>query len=436
MGLGVLGGGVATAKWLVGEGADLTVTDLKDKKYLEPSLEKLKNLEIKYVLGKHKKEDFLNNGVIVINPDVPADNKFVNLARENGKQIENELTLFFKYAVYKTAIGITGTRGKTTTTNWIGAILKNAGREVAVLGNDPEKPFLSEINNCTKDTIAVIETPSYQLEIMGESGLAPHVAVITNLYQDHLARHKTMENYALTKANIFKNQKRDDFLILNKNNKWTRFFIDLKPKSKVTFSSAEALPKFNQEEFIRQYGHHNLVNFLTAASACLALGISGEEILKATTLLPQIKFRQELVYRKDGLQIYNDTAATSPEATIVALERFSKRGQKLILITGGTDRELDFKKWSEVVKKFLASDNLVFLSGSATEKMKKELGWKIDEFGSLEECFQSAISKAKKEEGVTIVFSPSSKSFEKFKNEFDRGEKFNNLVKDLRQVEL
>lgn len=432
MGLGILGGGVATARWLSGEGAELTVTDLKDKEYLKPSLEKLKNLDIKFVLGRHDEKDFLETDILVINPDVSAANPFIEIARKAGKTVENELTLFFKYAKYKSIVGITGTRGKTTTTNWIGAILKNAGKEVVILGNDPDRPFLSEIDNCAENTIAVVEMPSYQLEILNSSGFAPHVAVITNLYQDHLVRHQTMQNYALVKSNIFKNQKEDDFLILNKNNEWTKFFLNKKPKSKVIFSSDISLPNFDAEKFSLEFGEHNLANFLAAASACVYLGVSVEDVLKSIEYLPQIKFREELVYDKNELQIYNDTTATSPEATIAALQRFCKNNIKVILITGGTDRELDFGDWGQQVKKCLNQENIVLLSGSATEKMKAALGLMSEEYDNLESCLWSAVKKTEKSGNKSIIlFSPSSKSFEKFKNEFDRGEQFNAIIHGL-----
>lgn len=432
MGLGILGGGVATARFLVEKGADLTVTDMKSEEFLKPSLEKLKDLNIKFVLGRHDEKDFLETDILVINPDVPANNPLVNKAREAGKKIENELTLFYAFSPCKTIVGVTGTRGKTTTTNWLGHILKTSGRDARVVGNDPEKPFLSEINNCTGDTIAVIETPSFQLEIFGESGFAPHVAVITNLYQDHLSRHKTMEGYALAKANIFKNQTEKDFIVLNKENEWTQFFLDQKPKSKVVFSDISMLPNFDSDKFAKEFGSHNLHNFLAAATACLQLGVPVEQILGSISTLPKIKWREELVYEKGNLRIYNDTAATSPEASIAAIRRFKAEGGEFILIAGGTDRELDFKEWGVVVTENVVPENLILLSGSATEKMKKELGFKAEECDTLEECLKTALGKCKKDEGGTnIVFSPGAKSFEKFKNEFDRGEKFNLLIKEL-----
>lgn len=432
VGLGILGGGVATAKWLLRQGATLTITDIKDEKDLLPSLEKLKEFEnkINYCLGRHEEKDFLNNEIIVINPDVPAQNHFVEIARKAGKQIENELTLFYKFAKFKTAIGITGTRGKTTTTNWTVHILKSAGINARILGNDPEKPFLSEIYNCGDDTVAVIETPSFQLEIFDTAGVAPHVAVITNIYRDHINRHKTMEGYALAKANIFKNQTEKDFLVLNKENEWTKFFLDQNPKGKVIFSGNIALSGFDKEKFSGIHGLHNLQNFLAAASACSALGVSGEKILEALESLPQIKWREELVYENGGLKIYNDTAATSPEASIAAMRRYGAQKDSVVFISGGTDRELDFKEWAKVAREILRPENLVLLSGSATEKMKSELGFnKNNEFDDLKECLSFSLGRVKT--GGTIVFSPGAKSFEKFKNEFDRGEKFNAIVKEM-----
>ena len=432
MGLGILGGGVATARFLVEQGAILTVTDLKTADFLEPSIEKLKDLDIRYILGKHEEKDFLETDILVINPDVPADNKFVEVARRAGKRVENELTLFYEFTKSKHTVGVTGTRGKTTTTNWIGHILQSVGRNALVLGNDPEKPFLSEINKCTEETIAVVEAPSFQLEIFGYSGKAPHIAVITNLFQDHLSRHKTMEGYALAKANIFKNQNDNDFLVLDKENKWTEFFLAQKPKGKVIFTSDVILPGFDAVSFREKYGVHNLQNFLAAASACKILGTSEEEILKASETLPQIKWREELFYDKGGLRIYNDTAATSPEASVSAIQRFKKPNENFVLIAGGTDRELDFREWGNFVNANLNPENLVLLSGSATEKMKKELNFVPEEYDTLEQCLVFALEKSKgSNQESLIVFSPGAKSFEKFKNEFDRGEQFNSLVSRL-----
>jgi UDP-N-acetylmuramoylalanine--D-glutamate ligase len=433
VGLGILGGGVATAKWLLERGTVLTITDLKDSEHLKPSLEKLEDLKdrIKFVLGEHQEEDFLDNEIIVINPDVPADNKFVKLAREAGKQIENELTLFYKFCPSKKIIAITGTRGKTTTTNWIAHFLKSKNSDTLILGNSPDKPLLQEIKKCDENTDVVMEVPSFLLEICDKSKFTPHIAVITNLYRDHLNRHKDMNGYAKAKANVFKYQKEDDLLVLNKDNEWTDFFLAQKPKAQVLFFSEENLA-IDKEKFIKQWGIHNLLNFAAASSVALALGLSVEEIKEQIPNLPQMKFRQEKIFENEKLAIFNDTAATSPEALTAAMERFSSSNEKIIFISGGTDRELDFKSWAKEAKKSAKPENLILLSGSATEKMKKELGWdKFSEFDSLEKCLEKALKIVKTENKSKIIFSPGAKSFEKFKNEFDRGEQFNLLVSKI-----
>lgn len=437
MGLGILGGGVATARFLVEKGAILTVTDLKGPKDLLASLDRLADIKskINFVLGEHRDEDFLNNEIIVINPDVPYRNRLVNLARGQGKMVENELTIFYQFCESKNTVAVTGTRGKTTTVNWIFHLLKNFNPDTVLLGNSPEKPFLQEIKKITPETWVVMEVPSYQLEIVNKENFKTHIALITNLYRDHINRHRTIEEYARTKANIFRGQTSEDFLILNKDNEWTEFFLDEDPKAGVTLFTDEIDGTLvDQKEFIKKWGEHNLLNLAAAISVAKKMRVSDESIRDSIPSLPQIKFRQEKVLKKENLEIYNDTTATSPEATIAALERF-KDEENLILIAGGTDRELDFKDWASAVNKNLKKENLILLAGSATEKMKKELGWEsFNEFETLKNCLAQALELAKATPKAAILFSPGCKSFEKFKNEFDRGEQFNNLVKNLKVV--
>lgn len=435
MGLGILGGGLSTAKWLLKRGADLTITDTKNEKELKVSLDTLSDFKnINFVLGQHKEQDFLDNEIIVINPGVSINNKFVQFAKKNGKQIENELTLFYRYCKSRNIVAITGTRGKTTTTNWVYHILKSKYSDTVLAGNSATNPFLHMIDKCEESTPVVIEVPSFHLELIGEENVrySPKIAVVTNIYQDHLNRHRTLENYARTKANIFKNQEATDFLILNKNNKWTDFLLSLKPKAKVIYFPEDDFEKsdfVNKKDFIEKWGEHNFLNLEASVLVATTMGISKEVIKEAIPTLPQIKFRQEEVYKDEKLTVYNDTAATSPEATVAAVNRF-KGKKNLILITGGTDKDLDFSDWVIAIKKDINMENLVLLSGSATEKMKGFLSENsYNEFGTLSECLEYALKRA--EEESVILFSPSSKSFEKFKNEFDRGEQFNKLINQL-----
>jgi UDP-N-acetylmuramoylalanine--D-glutamate ligase len=201
MGLGILGGGVATARFLHRRGAILTITDMKDEVHLKPSLEALKDLpNIRYVIGHHDEEDFLQSDIIVVNPDVPLSSPFLQKSIQAGKQIENELSLFYKFCPTEKIVAITGTRGKTTTTNWTYHFIKSAFPNTLIGGNSPDNPFLKIVEECEPDFNVVVEVPSFQLELVsGMKMRAPKATIITNLYQDHLNRHGTMEGYAKAK---------------------------------------------------------------------------------------------------------------------------------------------------------------------------------------------------------------------------------------------
>lgn len=443
VGLGILGGGVATAKWLVKNGAKLTITDLKDEKYLSSSIKKLERevksekRKVKYVLGCHKEEDFKNSDLIVLNPDVPVDSPFVKIAKEAGVPITNELNIFVENVKTKNIVAITGTRGKTTTVQWTAFLMDKILGRTFVVGNSPKQPFLGMIDKIKKNDYVVIEAPSYHLEIVNKS-FKPKVSVITNIFRDHINRHKTKSNYAKIKMNIFKHQDKDDYLILNKQDKWTEKILKKKLKPKVIlFPNKKVLPKLPKD-----FGEHNennltiavlVLNILSSRHPCVG---RGPVLAKYIKELPQPTFRQEKVLENKKMLVVNDSAATSPEATIAAVKRFSStslgtsNSSNLFLITGGTDKGLYYKELGEFLSKNISSKNLILLGGSATEKLKKNLKFKeVNEFETLEECIKEALRLRSGQAKTTLLFSPGAKSFEKFKNEFDRGEKFNKLVK-------
>ena len=169
---------------------------------------------------------------------------------------------------------------------------------------------------------------------------------------------------------------------------------------------------------------------MAAALAAHLAGCSWLDIENRLNGLPEIPFRQEIIYKSDTLTIVNDTTATSPVGAFQALKRFG--GSSTILITGGTDRDLDFAELGEIIPKFIQPSNLVLLAGSATEKIRLALGdfaTNCPVYDSLQECVEIAFKKTSQYPQSVILFSPASKSFEKFKNEYDRGEQFNKLVK-------
>lgn len=470
VGLGRLGGGLATAKFLIKNGAKLTITDLNSPKELKSTLAKLRGLKADFVLGEHREEDFKNNDIIVFNPAVGIFNKWVKVAQKYKKPIENDLSLFLKLLGDRKYATITGTRGKTTSTTWAHHFLKPA----IIGGNIPNAglfKIIEKIIGSKKDAPLILELSSFQLEFFKKGLTAPKVAAITNLYSDHLNRYGTMDVYAKMKAKIFLNQTKKDFLILNYDDKNKSFFLKEKPKSRIFYISAKKLPanenglyfagnkiyfQLNGEkEFVAEVadfsgparmafwsGGHQKYNLLIAlltaylynySDTSMSLGGGKWHIFtKKISTLPIIPFRQQVIFNKNGLMIINDSAATSPDGAIAAIERF-KNSKNFFLISGGTDKNLDFKKMAKRIKEILPSKNLFLLDGSATKKLIGELN-KINYFKSKPIVFDNlkeivdAVKKRVKT-GV-VVFSPAAASFEKFKNEFDRGGKFNKLVKE------
>ena len=210
VGLGILGGGVSICLWLLKHKAKLTITDLKSKKDLEKSLRKLKkhSSNIRLVLGKHNKNDFKNNDIIILNQGVPIkNNPYLKIANQANKLIENEMSLFFRFNK-NPVIAVTGSWGKTTTTNWIGHLLRGKYNNVIAGGNTPENPVLSFLDKLKMDNPIILELPSCSLELVKPKYKAPKIAIITNLYRNHLNRHSTIKNYALAKSHIFQNQKK------------------------------------------------------------------------------------------------------------------------------------------------------------------------------------------------------------------------------------
>lgn len=432
MGLGLLGGGIATTKWLIRHGAKVTVTDFKTKNQLAPSIKTLGSFtkKIKFILGRHREIDFKTHDIVVVNPDVRRESKFLKIAKKAGIRLENEASLFFKFS-RNPIIAVTGTRGKTTTVNWIYHLLKKKFPKAVLTGNSSDNPMLNVLDRLDGKSPVVVELSSWQLEQLPQSKKSAHIAVITNIYRDHLNRHPNIKHYAKTKANIFKNQTKNDFLILNENDFWTKFLLKLKPKSKIIYFPQRLA--INSRDFESRYGRHNLENLMIAVLVAQKMGVPQSIIKKAIKTLPQIKYREEVIYQNKNLKVVNDSTATSPDATIAALKRFSREGE-VILIAGGTDKNLEFKEWAKAVKKYVKPSNLFLLNSGATKKMIMALD-KIDYFEKkppqLYEDLDGIIARIKnnelriKDEKSIILFSPGAASFEKFKNEFDRGLKFN-----------
>ncbi|HAR99999.1 MAG TPA: UDP-N-acetylmuramoyl-L-alanine--D-glutamate ligase [Candidatus Moranbacteria bacterium] len=452
MGIGLHGGGVGTVKFLVAQGAKVIATDLRTKEQLSASLEKLKGLKnVEYVLGHHRMEDFSKVDMVIKNPAAQWSDKHIKFALENKVPVEMDSSLFFKICKNK-IIGVTGTKGKTTTATLIYEILKTVGKNPIKIGIG-QVSVLDKLLLLKKDSVVVFELSSWRLSALGRAKLSPHIAVFKNIMPDHLNYYGTMEKYFQDKKYIFTNQKPKDWLIMNNDDELlreatkevpaqvVRFSYEPLKRSRAVFIEDDAIYLNNGIDVKKLVaikdvlipGRHNLSNVMAAIGAVYALGLSAIEIKKALPQLKGVAHRLEFVRELNGVKYYNDTAATIPDAAISGLNAFEK---PIVLIAGGTDKNLDFAEFAkEILEK---AKDVVLLKGNATDKLlekirkiaDKEFLDNIEIVSSMEEA--TALAQKKAEQGDVVLLSPGAASFGLFANEFDRGDKFRDAVKKLK----
>lgn len=439
MGLGISGGGVGAAKFFAKAGAKVLVTDLKTKSRLRDSLRCLKGLPacagrpVRYVLGRHRKEDFKNADLIIKNPGVPNESEFLALAKNSGVPIETDVGIFFELCPAP-IIGVTGTKGKSTTAFLIYQILKTKYKN-AVLGGNIGKSVLEVLPKIKKDSPVVLELSSFQLEALAEKKISPHVAVITNIFSDHLNRYSSFARYVKAKANIFRFQKPEDFLIIPEDNRLLEKLTKNARSKKIRFSKivAKSTPFLSLA--------HNAANLAAAIEAAKLLGVSRKEILSLIPRLRLLPHRFEKVGEIKGVTYINDSGATNPGAGIEAIKAAKSffGSSNLILIAGGEDKNLDYSAFAGEILR--SADFLIFLPGSATEKMKVEFQKRLARTKNPKlkavidaPDMKKAVSQARRlaQKGDAVLLSPAAASFNLFQNEFDRGEKFIKALKSLR----
>jgi|WetSurMetagenome_2_1015567.scaffolds.fasta_scaffold24448_1 UDP-N-acetylmuramoylalanine--D-glutamate ligase len=452
MGLGLHGGGIGTIRFLSWAGANIIVTDIKSKEELAPSLEKLKDLKnITYIFNQHRSEDFTKVDMVIKNPAVPWDNKYVKMSLENKIVVEMDSSLFFKLCK-NPIVGITGTKGKTTVSTLIYEILKAAGKSPVKVGVG-QVSSLDKLKDLKKENIVVFELSSWRLSALGRYKLSPHVAVITNIFPDHLNYYKSMGEYIKDKKYIFQNKKPGDFCVVNwddevlnkldgeiKSNliKFSKNKIDQGRSVYLNEGTIYVNDGVDEKRVIdateiKLKGEHNISNVLAAISAGVALDVDLKIIKKAVAEFKGVAHRLELVREIEGVKYYNDTAATTPEAAISGINSFS---EPIVLICGGSDKNLDMGEFGKIISEKIKS--VIFLKGKATEKIvaaiKKNLSPEESNDFKIVESMEKAVELARAEakSGDVILLSPGAASFGMFQNEFDRGDKFKAAVNALK----
>lgn len=444
MGLGLHGGGVESALFCIKKGAEVTVTDLKEEAVLTSSLERLKNFSVRLVLGKHEKEDFISSDLIIKNPGVPQDSPFLAIAKKHNIPVETDLSLFLHYTD-NPVIAITGSKGKSTTATAIHFVLTKVFPGSKLGGNITISP-LTFVGQLPPDVPVVLEISSWQLaDLAYKDVLKPKISLITNILPDHLNWYRSMDHYISDKKIIYKNQGKEDFSIFNFDCPYVNRFTQDTPAAPCFFSK-KALPSQYQgawlegkkgfvrirdsyhqilEEKLKLPGSHNRMNLLSAGLSLYLYGIDPDVIRSTLSRFKGIEHRLELFLQHNNVDYYNDSAATIPQATVAAIRTLP---EPIFLITGGTDKNIDFSPLLDIIAK---CEKIYLLEGTGTEKIVTLFNQKGVLFEGIFSSVSDVVDRVAADTcpGVSVLFSPGCASFGMFLNEFDRGQRFKKHVK-------
>lgn len=459
MGLGINGGGLASAQFFARHGARVTATDLRGPAVLKETMDRLAGLPVRYVLERHDERDFTEADLVIKNPAVSPSSPYLAAARAGGVPIETDLSVFLSLS-RSPIIAVTGSKGKSTTASAIHHGLLRVDPKARLGGNITVSP-LAFMDELSPGTPVVLELSSWQLgDLAGRGLLKPVVSVFTVILPDHLDKYPGMTEYVADKKAIFREQEEGSRAVFNLDDPWQKDFPSETRAEPFFYSAAGPLPEGvrgawleGDTGFFRAAsggalraaaggpeaaprkilsgaaipGRHNLTNLLCAGLALSLYGVKAEVVRKAMGDFPGVEHRLEMFHTWRGARFYNDSAATIPHAVVQAVEALPS---PLVLITGGTDKNIDFSPLKGVMKK---PDAVILLAGTGTDKIRKILDDEgisyLGPFSELAPAVRAALERAR--DGVSILFSPGCTSFGMFLNEFDRGRKFKDAVRTL-----
>ncbi len=437
--IGMARSGIAAAPVLKSLGARVILNDSKPIDQLE-GLEGLDKNEYIFRLGEKPDALVDEAELIVVSPSVPLNLPYAKKAEEQGKEVIAEIELAYRLCK-GTTVAITGTNGKTTTTTLTGEIFKNARKECYVVGNIGE-PYIAHSLEASENAFMACEISSYQLE--GIKEFHPKTAALLNITEDHMIRHKTMENYIAAKARVFENQTKDDFSILNYDDETVRQLKDTVPGTPVFFSRKEKLSEgayvedgnivfefFGRREIICKAdevmikGPHNLENALAAVLLTMLCGVDREAVAYTLRTFTGVEHRIETVCTKDGVTYINDSKGTNPDSTIKAIETMT---EPTVLILGGYDKGGSFDSLFEAFTDKIKHTVLIGVTAQRLKEAADKCGWKNYTVvnGGFEECVICAKEKA--QAGYNVLLSPACASFDMFKDFEERGKVFKEIV--------
>ncbi|MEP6693301.1 MAG: UDP-N-acetylmuramoyl-L-alanine--D-glutamate ligase [Chloroflexota bacterium] len=433
------------AKFLVTCGAHVTITDAKPAEALAEGLARLGDTPAELVLGPSSDDAALADpDFVFVNPGVRPRSATILRALQRGIPVLTEIGLFFRLCP-ATIVGITGTKGKTTTTTLVGQILSRGPRRVIVGGNIG-RAIIQDVDTMTKDDIVVLELSSFQLDTLARS---PHVAVVTNISEDHLDQHGTRENYVAAKRNILAWQGSRDIAVLNLDDTTVLamhtgaaseirgFSLTQRPRrgafideqQRLTLTDGDRRTPLLAVNELRVPGRHNVANALAAAIVGNIFDIPGEDIAAALRELEGVERRLQTVGERDGVLWVNDSASTTPAATLTAMDAFDRPP---VLILGGLAKGADFTGLArEVVRRARGA----VLIGVAADEIAGALAsaavggstLKVERAKTLEDAVAGARAIARS--GDVVLLSPACASQDMFSSADERGDRFTALVR-------
>jgi len=434
--------GMAAALFLKARGARVTVSDTRSAAALAHEIPALLEAGIMVESGGHGLLTFRRQGLIVVSPGVPLETPEVAQAAALGMPVMGELELAARF-LQGEVVAITGSNGKTTTTTLVGKIFADAGLPTLVGGNIG-LPVIELVGEAKAETWNVLEVSSFQLETVSE--FRPKIAAVLNITPDHLDRHKTFANYAAAKTKITAQQTRDDFLVLNADDKAAQmvaattkaqifWFSSLRQIKQGAFVHGESVLFLAKESGkaepvlpvaeIALKGAHNVENVLAAVCVARLAGISAESIRNSVRGFRAVEHRLELVGTVAGVEFYNDSKATNVDAAMKAVASFAGG---IHLILGGKDKDSDYTLLGRLVRERV---KVVYTVGSAAEKIERQLAGmaKIESAGTIGRAVTLAAEAALP--GDVVLLAPACASFDQFENYEHRGRVFREQVQGL-----
>lgn len=470
MGLGRFGGGAAAARFLSKQGALVTVTDLASKEELAETLVQIQDVAIhRFILGGHTEEAFADCKLLVVNPAVKPQNRFVDAAADRAVDVTTEIELFLRHNCAP-VIAVSGSNGKSTTAALIHHLIRYASsskfpassddsaaqpgctRKVW-LGGNIGVSLLDRLNDITSDDLVVLELSSFQLERLRNTRFRPRIAVITNFSPNHLDWHGTVHAYRNAKQAIFDAQMSDDVSIIPADDEtdvtWRtrgqRLQFGLRDTSEdgVFLDGSDLILRSAGgffEDAVRLKippqlpGSHNRLNIAAAACAAWQAGADPEQFSAALKSFQPLPHRLQFVTEQAGRQFWNDSIATTPESAIVALQVFSR---PIIVLVGGYDKKQDLAKFAcKIRQKAKAAVLMGQTAGVLSDLVSSGNSGDVltvREARDFQDAFAQAVALS--DVGDIVLLSPGCASYGWFRDYRERGELFTQLAREWRPVE-